>query len=1113
VVPVQGDITVESDEAFSLVISLPSPPLTGASITTGSASTVIRNDDFPDDYAASTATAGAVAIGSSVSGAIENEADSDWFRVTLAAGTEYQFDLAGTAGGGLADPLLRLRDANGIELIFNDNLGAGSSASQIIYTPAASGSYYLDAQSSNRSASLTGAYTLSTRLTPQPIDDFTGSNGSPGTAPGVLGVGRDRALTGSIERAIDQDWFRIALQGGSIYQFEALPGSTDALANPALELIDPTGTRLLLRDNDRGEGLGARVPYYIATSGDYFLKVTSASGALGSYSVRALTAIEADPDAAGGVGTTRVLAGDEWQLGRITSAQDVDYYRVDLSAGAAYQFRARSLDLPDPVLRVRGPDGKVVATNDDESSGSNDALVVYSPTVSGAYYLDVGSFFGGSSGTYLVSAAPEPRGVYTNTYSFSATGVSEVEGSDGNRMIAVSVQRAGTAVGTTSALIEIVHDQTDAADFDLGLSGLDPSLGAIPVVFGPGITSTVFQVAVKGDTLAEGDERFSLRLVAPPGNATGAISTVPGLIRDDDSGGGAGPGGGAGDGSGGDGGGGDGGDPGPGGGAGNGAGDGAGSSDVAPVYRFAKVSNGAYFFTGNAAERDQIQVSFPDFRAEGVAFQRYADASAGTPVYRFANLDNGGYFYTGSAAERDATIANYPNMRFEGSTFSVADPGTSGALPVFRLANLNNGAYLYTTSAQERAAAVGLGFWRDEGVSFHAPGTVIVKSSDDFAASSTSTGRLVPGGSASGQIESAGDADWFAASLVAGTRYVATLSPASANGLADPLLGVWRSNTDFVIADDNSGGNGAARLDFTPSVGGTYYFAALGAANSTGAYALSLTASSVPVTDDYPQSGQTTGRVVTGQSAGGRLEVAGDHDWLLTSLDPGVYTFTIQGEAGGVVPVAALRNAQGTVMAQVGNGGGTSSVSLNYTAPTAGAYFVDVSALANQTGGYSIVATRTSEPQPSLARGLIGFATPLPEKLLEGGEAVGETVGYTIVRSGPLDAGATVNLQIVPIGLLSPASDLDLAASGFGATLSRTLSFAPGESRQVLTLVARGDAIAEATESFELRLSAPSSNLGLGVAAVTAQLIDDDRVTNPTDTQGAYQPGEFDLTG
>ena len=142
--------------------------------------------------------------------------------------------------------------------------------------------------------------------------------------------------------------------------------------------------------------------------------------------------------------------------------------------------------------------------------------------------------------------------------------------------------------------------------------------------------------------------------------------------------------------------------------------------DVLPVYRFAKISNGAYFFTGSLGERNQIIASFPDFRAEGVGFFAYAEASAGAPVYRFANLNNGGYFFTGSEAERDATIANYPNMRYEGSTFSVASSTAPGAQPVYRLANLTNGGYLYTTAAAERDAALSLGFWRNEGISFYA---------------------------------------------------------------------------------------------------------------------------------------------------------------------------------------------------------------------------------------------------------------------------------------------------------------------------------------------------------------------------------------------------------
>ena len=145
----------------------------------------------------------------------------------------------------------------------------------------------------------------------------------------------------------------------------------------------------------------------------------------------------------------------------------------------------------------------------------------------------------------------------------------------------------------------------------------------------------------------------------------------------------------------------------------------AANVEGAPIYRFAKISTGAYFYTGSQEEADSIRANLPDFRYENVAFQQSAQAG-GTPVFRFANLANGGYFYTASVAERDATIAGYPNMRYEGSTFSVAAEGNPAARPVYRLANLNNGAYLFTSDPVERDYAVSLGFWRYEGSTFSA---------------------------------------------------------------------------------------------------------------------------------------------------------------------------------------------------------------------------------------------------------------------------------------------------------------------------------------------------------------------------------------------------------
>jgi Repeat of unknown function (DUF5648) len=138
------------------------------------------------------------------------------------------------------------------------------------------------------------------------------------------------------------------------------------------------------------------------------------------------------------------------------------------------------------------------------------------------------------------------------------------------------------------------------------------------------------------------------------------------------------------------------------------------------VYRFAKISNGAYFYTGSGVEAQTIINQYPDFRYEGAAFEQ-GSSQGGTPVYRFANLNNGGYFYTGSSVERDIVLRDYPHMRFEGSTFSVANSADTAAQPVYRLANLVNGAYLYTLSAAERDYAVSLGIWRSEGTSFKAP--------------------------------------------------------------------------------------------------------------------------------------------------------------------------------------------------------------------------------------------------------------------------------------------------------------------------------------------------------------------------------------------------------
>ena len=123
-----------------------------------------------DDYSHDLLTTGTVTVGGSVQGAIETAGDQDWFAVELVAGVEYRIDLEGndTGGGTLEDPLLRwLHDENGagVRGTRNDDGGEGRNARQV-FTPTESGTYYISA---NGAGSGTGSYRLSvTQVNPPP---------------------------------------------------------------------------------------------------------------------------------------------------------------------------------------------------------------------------------------------------------------------------------------------------------------------------------------------------------------------------------------------------------------------------------------------------------------------------------------------------------------------------------------------------------------------------------------------------------------------------------------------------------------------------------------------------------------------------------------------------------------------------------------------------------------------------------------------------------------------------------------------------------------------------------------------------------------------------------
>ena len=125
--------------------------------------------------------------------------------------------------------------------------------------------------------------------------------------------------------------------------------------------------------------------------------------------------------------------------------------------------------------------------------------------------------------------------------------------------------------------------------------------------------------------------------------------------------------------------------------------------------------------------------------------------------------------------------------------------------------------------------------------------TVRVTEVDDFTADTGTAGTVAVGGSATGEIETGRDIDWFAVELVAGKTYVIDMegSPSGGGTLEDAMLrGLYdvRGTRIAGTRNDNGGEGADARLTFTATESGTHYIAARSGGPGTGTYTVRVTA-------------------------------------------------------------------------------------------------------------------------------------------------------------------------------------------------------------------------------------------------------------------------------
>lgn len=136
-----------------------------------------------------------------------------------------------------------------------------------------------------------------------------------------------------------------------------------------------------------------------------------------------------------------------------------------------------------------------------------------------------------------------------------------------------------------------------------------------------------------------------------------------------------------------------------------------------------------------------------------------------------------------------------------------------------------------------------------------AEGSGSTNAAGDIPGDTSTTATLAIGGTVVDTIEVSGDQDWFKITLVAGQRYVFTLTGTGADPLDDPYLEIMDAGGTQVRYNDDGGDGLNSLLYFTPGTSGTYYVNAHGWVDpdtdttSTGQY--TLTAAEAPPLGEY----------------------------------------------------------------------------------------------------------------------------------------------------------------------------------------------------------------------------------------------------------------------
>ena len=829
-----------------------------------------------DDHSANIETTGRVVVGGTATGEIEQSRDRDWFAVELLAGHVYRIDLKGspTGDGTLSDPYLRgIHDAEGnrIANTTDDDGGVGRN-SQVTFTAARSGTYHVAA----------GAFSIRRGTYELEVTDVS----PPRTPPGP---DTDDARTGA------SDLGDITALVGPRFPRNELDGDADRVDYYRFTLTEAKQVGLGLRQLD------ANAELYLEDAGGNVLHRSTESG----------TSNEAI--------TETLLAGTYYARVEAVEAGDNRYvFRYGVSAPDAAEVERLEAERQAPQTQqqaVQGPPtfaaqryaftfmenadgsadrvslGVVSATDPDRDtlsysieSGNESSRFEVEATTGELFYVGSGEDYESGTTGYELTVRVSDGGLHTDvSVNVSVTDVAEVptftltayafelaENADGSadRVSLGVVSATDPDRDTLSYSIESGNESSrfeveattgelfyvgSGEDYESGTTGygltvrvsdgglhtdVSVNVSIADVAEVPTFTQTAyaFELAENADGSADrvslgvvsatDPDRDTLSYSIESGNESSRFeveATTGELFY-----------------------------------VGSGEDYESGTTGYGLTVR---VSDGGLHtdVSVNVSVTDVAEV--PTFTLTAYAFElaENADGSAdrvslgvvsatdpdrdtlsysiesGNESDRFAvEATTGELFYVGSGEDYESDTTGY------GLTVRVSDGGLHTDVSVnVSIADVNEPAD--QSAARETVASVS----EPEG--------------QDFSADDSSDGRVVVGGTATGEIEQSRDRDWFAVELVAGHVYRIDLkgSPTGDGTLSDPYLrGIHDAEGNRIAntTDDDGGVGRNSQVTFTAARSGTYHVAAGAFSIRRGTYELEVTDVSPPRTPPGPDT-------------------------------------------------------------------------------------------------------------------------------------------------------------------------------------------------------------------------------------------------------------------